>query len=186
VTESATEVRGLPLGAFMAGAAVSVSLGVYGSVHEASEEGPFQLFFSGSTQLKVWFTTVAVILAVVQLMTALRMYGRISFPAVTPPWFGDLHRLSGTTAFIFTLPVAYICLWTFGFNGGASDARTLIHSVLGCLFYGALAAKIFVIRKKSGPAWALPVLGGTVFTILIGLFLTSAVWFWSDSGFPSF
>ena len=186
MTESATEVRSLPLGAFMAGAAVSVSLGVYGNVHDPSEVGPFQLFFSGYTELKVWFTTVAVMLAIVQLTTALRMYGRISFPAEKPSWFGDLHRLSGTWAFIFTLPVAYTCLWTFGFNGGAGDARTLMHSIFGCLFYGALVAKIFVLRKNPGPAWVLPVLGGTVFTLLIGLFGTGAVWYWSDSGFPSF
>ena len=185
-TTSTTEVRTLPLGAFLLGAAVSVALGVYGSVHDASGRAPFELFFSGSQQLKVWATTVAVLLAIVQLVTALRMYGRIAFPAETPPWFGQLHRLSGTWAFIFTLPVGYTCLWSFGWNGGSGDARTLIHSFLGCLFYGAFAAKIFVLRSKPGPKWVLPVLGGTVFTVLMGLFATSAVWFWSDKGFPSF
>ena len=181
-----TEVRAGPLGAFVIGGAVSVALGVYASVHDPSEKAPFELFFSGSQQLKVWATTVAVLLAIVQLVTALRMYERISFPAEMPPWFAQAHRLSGTVAFIFTLPVGYTCLWSFGWNGGAGDARTLLHSLFGCLFYGALAAKIFVLRSKPGPKWLLPVVGGAVFTLLIGLFATSAVWFWSDHGFPSF
>jgi len=180
------DVKAVPLGAFVLGAAVSVALGVYGGVHEGTEQPTFQWFFSGTLEMKVWFTTVAVVLATVQLLTALRMYGRISVPAKTPQWFGDLHRLSGTTAFMVTIPVAYSCLWSFGFNGGHSNTRTLIHSILGCLFYGAFAAKIFVLRTKPSPKWVLPMLGGTVFTVLVGLFATSAVWFWSNSGFPSF
>ena len=46
------------------------------------------------------------------------MYGRISVPKVAPPWLGDVHRLSGSLAFLFTLPVGYTCLWAFGWNGG--------------------------------------------------------------------
>lgn len=185
-TTTRTEVRAAPLGAFVLGGAVSVALGVYASVHDPSERAPFELFFSGSQQLKVWTTTVAVLLAIVQLVTALRMYERISWPAVPPDWFGQLHRLSGTLAFLFTIPVGYTCLWSFGWNGGAGDTRTLLHSLFGCLFYGALAAKVFVIRSKPGPRWVLPLLGGLVFTLLVALFATSAVWFWSDRGFPSF
>jgi hypothetical protein len=52
------------------------------------------------------------------------MYGRISVPKVAPPWLGDVHRLSGSLAFLFTL--------------------------------------------------------------LTALFVSSAVWFWTDSSFPSF
>jgi hypothetical protein len=186
-TEPGRSQGALPVGAFLVGAAVSVALGVYASVHDPSERTPISLIFTGGVQMKVWVTTLAVLLAIVQLLSAMRMYGRISFPKEAPTWLGDLHRLSGTLAFLFTLPVAYTCLWAFGWNGGEGDARTLMHSLFGCLFYGAFAAKILVLRHSTdAPKWVIPVLGSTVFTLLIALFATSAVWFWTDSGFPSF
>ncbi len=183
---STAEVRKVGLTAFVIGAAVAVGLGAYGAIHDPSQKSTFSLIFSGSLEMKVWLTTIAVLLAVVQLVTALRMYGRIPFPAEPPEWFGQLHRLSGTLAFVVTVPVAYSCLWTFGFNGGHEDGRTLVHSLAGCIFYGALASKIFVLRSRESPRLLLPVLGGTVFTALVVLFFTGSVWFWSDSGFPSF
>jgi len=60
----------------------------------------------------------------------------------------------------------------------------LIHGTLGCLFFGALAAKVVLVRSKRLPGWALPVAGGLVFTILVGIWLTSAFWFFTHVEFP--
>jgi hypothetical protein len=49
----------------------------------------------------VWFATVAALLAVVQVLLALRIYGKLKWPRVAPPWLGDAHRLSGTLLELF-------------------------------------------------------------------------------------
>src|SRR5207237_254224 len=72
-----------------------------------------------------------------------------------------LHRWSGTIAFIVTLPVAFHCLWALGF--GTTSSRVIVHSVAGCVFYGAYASKMLGLRVRGLSGWTLPVLGGTVF-----------------------
>ena len=42
--------------------------------------------------------------------------------------------------------------------------RGLVHSVAGCFFYGVFVAKMLVLQRHEAPGWALPVLGGAVFT----------------------
>jgi hypothetical protein len=172
-------------GAFLVGAAVAVGLGVYGHVHDGTGRIVAELFFSGQPQLKAWLATVAVALAIVQLVTALRLYGAIKFPRTAPAWLGDLHRLTGTLAFLFSLPVAYHCLWSIGFNAPRSFTRVFVHSVLGCFFYGAFATKVLIVRAKGLPGWALPLAGGLVLTALVGVWFTSAWWFFTtDLGVP--
>jgi hypothetical protein len=125
--------------AAVAGGAVAVALGVYAEVHDPANEQPYRLFFTGTIQLKAWFATLALVFAGFQVVSALRLYGRIGDPETVPDWLGDAHRLSGTLAFLVTLPVAYHCLWSLGFSD--LDTRTLLHSIFGCAFYGAFVTK---------------------------------------------
>jgi hypothetical protein len=60
--------------------------------------------------------------------------------------------------------------------------RGLVHSVAGCFFYGVFVAKMLVLQRQEAPGWALPVLGGAVFTGLTVLWLTAAAWFFGTSG----
>lgn len=166
------------------GAAVAVLLGVYGKVHDPTGESTIALFFSGTLNLKAWFTTVAVLLALVQVLTALRLYGKVGIPRTLPRWLGDVHRLSGTLALLFSLPVAYHCLWALGFESDAGAPRRFIHSVAGCFFYGAFVTKVLAVRRRGVPKWALPVLGGATFTALVVLWSTSSLWFFQNVGFP--
>lgn len=170
----------------LVGAATAVLLGVYGAVHDPTREQPYTLFFTSTFNLKVWFATVAVFFALVQVLSALRIYGKINIPRTQPSWFGDLHRLSGALAFGFTLPVAYQCLWGIGFESnnmyGDHSIRVLVHSIAGCFFFGALVTKVCFVREKGLPGWALPVAGGAVFTALVVVWVTSALYFFVDPG----
>ena len=162
------------------GAAVAVALGVYANQHTPTGRKPYPLFFSGMIQLKVWFATLAVALACVQLLLAARLYGKISIPKTAPAWLGDAHRLTGTLTFAATLPVAYQCLWGLGFE--TMNTRVVLHGIFGCAFYGAFVIKVLGVRLKGLPNWVLPVAGGLVFAVLVGVFLTSSVWFFTSSG----
>jgi len=169
-------------GVVLWGAAVSVALGVYANDHSPTHETPYRLFFTSTINLKVWLATAAVVLAVFQVLSAAKFYGRLG-PGHGRRWLGRVHRASGTLAFLLTIPVAYHCLWALGF-AGAADTRGIVHGLLGSLFFGALAAKVLLVRSRGIPGWALPVAGGIVFTALVGVWLTSSFWFFTTVEFP--
>lgn len=170
--------------ALLVGAIVALSLGVYGAVHDPTGHSLVTLFFTATINLKVWLATLAALLAVVQVLSAAKFYGRLG-AGHGPRWLGRAHRASGTLAFLLTIPVAYHCLWALGFDG-AADARGLVHGLVGSIFFGALAAKVLLVRSRGLPGWALPIAGGIVFTSLIGVWLTSSFWFFTTVGFPAF
>jgi hypothetical protein len=72
------------------------------------------------------------------------------------------------------------CLYALGFQYG--EPRVLIHSLLGCFFYGAFVVKMLTLTRTDAPRWLLPVAGGAVFTGLVGLWLTSSLWFFTTFG----
>ena len=162
--------------------AVAVVLGVYAKAHTPADRPIFTLWFSGMLQMKAWLTTAALVLVVVQLATALWMWGRLPGGGATPASVPIVHRWSGAVAFGLTVPVAVHCMWSLGF--GTQNARVVVHSVAGCLFYGAYAAKMLGLRMRGLPGWALPVLGGSVLTLVVTLWLTAALWFFTRSGLP--
>jgi hypothetical protein len=170
--------------AVLAGAGVALALGVYAREHDPAGQALFTLGFSGTINMKAWLATGVLVLAVVQVVLALWMYGKLRRPA--PAWVGPTHRLVGTLALILSLPIAYHCLWSLGFETHADSTRRFVHSILGCAFYGAFTTKVLCVRAARLPSWALPVVGGLVFATLVGLWLTSALWFFTNVGFPAF
>ncbi len=164
------------------GALVAVSLGIYGNVHDPANDLAITLGFRDTITMKVWLATAAALLAVLQLLSAAWMYGRLPL-GDAPEWIGGAHRITGRLAFLLSLPVAYHCLYQLAFQH--SSARVLAHSLLGCLFYGAFATKIMIVRSRGLPGIVLPIAGGVLFTLLIAVWLTSGLWFISKNGFPS-
>jgi hypothetical protein len=163
----------------LVGSLVAVSLGAYAAVHEPTGIAVNLAGFSGPLHAKVWVATGAVAFAVIQLLSAVVMYDKV--PGVPPPvWIGGVHRWSGRIAFLLAIPVAIHCLYAVGFQ--VSQPRALAHSLLGCLFFGAFVVKMLGLRKDGLAGWVLPVLGGFVFTILVGLWLTSSLWFFTTFG----
>ena len=162
------------------GALVAMTLGLYGHLHDPASDLSISLGFKDTITMKVWLATAAVLFAVLQLVSALWMYGRLPFTA--PGWLGSAHRISGRLAFLLSLPVAYSCLYTLAFQD--TSARVLAHSILGCAFYGAFAAKVVLVRSRSLPGFVLPLAGGLVFCVLVAVWMTSGLWFISENGLP--
>lgn len=169
-------------GVLATGAAVAVSVGVYAKVHDPARRPLFTLGFSGMLPMKAWLTTFAALLLIVQLLTALWMWGRLPGAGSAPAWASILHRYSGTAAFVLTLPVAFHCIWALGFATGST--RVIAHGIAGCVFYGAYAAKMLGLRARGLPGWALPILGGAVLAALVVLWLSASLWFFTRSGIP--
>ncbi|MDX6324085.1 MAG: hypothetical protein QOK15_439, partial [Nocardioidaceae bacterium] len=163
-------------------AGVAVALGVYGRVHTPAYASLPTFGFSSAPAFKAWTATVVLALALVQLAGALWMYGRIPGLGPAPSWLGTAHRATGSVAFLLSLPVAAFCLYGIGFAPTPFTARTLVHSVAGCSFYGAFAAKVLLVHTRKLPGWALPVAGGLLFTAVVAAWLTSALWFFRITG----
>jgi len=171
------------LGAAAIGAAVSISLGVYAATHTPTGDAIATFGFPRVLPMKAWLTTGAAILVIAQVATAMWMWGRlpgVSRPA--PAWAVHGHRWFGTLAFLLTLPVAYHCLWALGFQD--TTARVFAHSLLGTAFYGVFTTKMLVLRSDRVPARTLPLVGALLATILVAIWFTSSLWFFTNVGFP--
>ncbi|PRY50120.1 hypothetical protein LY71_104157 [Geodermatophilus tzadiensis] len=167
----------LPLLSFvLAGCAVAVVLGVYAAEHEPAGYSLDVPGFSSPLYVKTWLTTAAAVLGVVQLLTAARMHD-----AGARPWTRTLHRWSGRVSVLLTVPVVVHCVYALGFQSGST--RALVHSALGCFFYGVFVTKMLALTRPGLPRWAVPVSGGLLFTTLIALWFSSSLWVFTSSGF---
>src|SRR5215211_530130 len=71
-------------------------------------------------------------------------------------------------------------LVALGFQG--YSGRVLLHSILGCFFFGAFVAKMLILTRDDSPGWALPAVGGAVFSAFVALWMTAALWFFATNG----
>jgi len=161
------------------GALVALTLGIYGRLHNPTGIAINIAGFSSPGSVKSWLATGATVFAIVQVGSALVLYGKVPRVAA-PSWIGGLHRWSGRIAFLLAVPVAIHCLYALGFQDYST--RVLAHSLLGCAFFGAFTVKMLVLPKRGLPYWLLPVLGAVVFIVLTAVWFTSAYWFFSTFG----
>lgn len=174
--------RGALVAALLLSAGVSVALGVYGRVHAPGYGELPSLGFSSAAAFKAWLASLVLAFALVQLVTALWLFGRLPGVRAAPAWLGTVHRASGYVAFVLSLPVAAYCLYGFGFAPSPFTPRTLVHSLAGCLFYGAFAAKVVVVHSRRAPRWAVPLAGGVLLTTVVVVWLSSALWAFATFG----
>ncbi len=161
------------------GALVALTLGIYGRLHHPTGIAVNIAGFSSPGSVKSWLATAATFFALIQVGSALVMYGKVPRVAA-PSWIGGLHRWSGRLAFLLAVPVAIHCLYALGFQDYST--RVLIHSLLGCAFFGAFTVKMLILPKRGLPGWLLPALGALVFVLLTAVWFTSAYWFFSTFG----
>ena len=186
---TAQKSMAIPLTAFAAGAVVALLIGVFGKVHDPSLDGTTTLGFDTVIDMKVVVSTIIGGLALLQVVGALWMYGKLGIRA--PSWLGRAHRVSGAIAVVLSLFVAYHCLFALGLESGTLEdgekvpMRTVVHGVLGCAVLGAVVVKVVAVRSRRAPGWFLPVAGGLLFTLLVVVVLTSAVWYVGEKGWPT-
>jgi hypothetical protein len=166
-------------GLLFAFVALIVGFAASKTVRQPYETAFSRLFFSDTLHMKAWLTTAVLLLALGQLLTASRIYEVLHFPP-KGRFYHLVHRWSGRTAILLTLPVARHCISILGF--GTNGTRVYIHSLLGSFLYGALLAKVLIVRSSGFRHWVLPLAGSVLFSILAGLWLTSAFWFFSTVG----
>jgi hypothetical protein len=138
--------------------------------------------FTSTIAAKAWFATAAIVLGIVQVSTGARIFGKLQrFVPFGRPHVNRVHRWSGRLAFVCTLPVAFHCIFLLGFQ--TVNPRVLAHSILGSFVYGVFGVKVFFVRDRDHPRWTLPLVGGTLFSVLAAIWATSAYWYFTQVRF---
>jgi len=164
-------------------AGVVVALYVAGRVHTVNPA--FSLFgrqYLAARSLKAVLATVALGVAVVQVLLALWMYRKLPL-AGRPPWaVRPAHRVLGFGLFALTIPIALHCLIAYGVQ--LTSARVAVHSLAGCFLYGAFVAKVLLVHTRRLPRWVLPVAGGMLAVTVAVLWYSSALWYYNGYQLP--
>jgi hypothetical protein len=135
--------------------------------------------FSSTIAFKVWLASAAFVLAIVQVSTGARIFGKLQHVIpLSPKVVSPIHRWSGRTAILLTIPVAFHCIFILGFS--TYNTRVLIHSIVGSFVYGVIVVKLLMVHSRRYPGWSLPVAGGTLFAVLTTLWITSAAWYFAN------
>lgn len=155
--------------------AVSVTIWVTGRHHSPQYmTGLFGAHGAAAVTLKARLASVLFGLALVQLLLALWMYGRLPVLAAAPRRVRTSHRVVGWAAFLLSVPIAYHCVRTYGVE--TTSTRVFLHSVAGCALYGAIVAKVLVVRSRRLPGWMLPAAGSILFGVIGVLWYSAALW----------
>ena len=187
MTASATP-GGRPGGWRLAGiallsAGVVVALFVFGRLHTVDPASSlFGQRYLAALHLKAVLATVALGLAVVQVLLALWMYRKLPFAGSAPRPVRLSHRVTGFALFALTVPIAIHCLLTYGVQ--LTSVRVAVHSLAGCFFYGAFVAKVLLVQTRKLPGWLLPAAGGTLAAVIGVLWYSSALWFYNGFHLP--
>jgi len=164
-------------------AGVAVALYVAGRVHAVNPG--FSLFgrqYVAALALKALLATVALGLAVLQVLLALWMYRKLPLAGSPPRPARLTHRVAGFALFALTLPIAVHCLIAYGVQ--LTSVRVAVHSLAGCFFYGAFAAKVLLVQTRRLPGWVLPAAGGTLAIVVAVLWYSSALWYYNGYQLP--
>ncbi len=159
---------------------VATALYVAGRVHQP--DYTFSMFGTNPIPAKSLLATIALALAGVQVLLALWIYRKLPLVGAPPRPVPLAHRVTGAVIFALTVPVAIHCLIAYGVQ--LTSPRVAIHSIAGCFFYGAFAAKVLAVHSRRLPGWVLPVAGGTLAIVLGVLWYTSALWYYNGFQLP--
>ena len=118
-------------------------------------------------EVKTVLATVALALAAYQLVMAAVGYGRLRLGRLDGGVAFRAHRAVGDTIALLMLMTGVMCLSVYGFEEPG-------HAAAGSLLLGVLAFKVAVVRRDFGLGRYLPVLGVTVFALLVVTWSTSA------------
>ena len=133
--------------------------------------------------LKALGASLAFVLAVLNLLIMLQLYGRIRLFPWAPAPLAWWHRRQGDVILVVFVLIAYHCL-RYGYIDPASP-RVLSHSILGSLTVAVILLKLVTVRWIPRLMEHIAIIGSTLFVATTGTVLTSALWYfltWLQTG----
>ena len=111
-----------------------------------------QLTRGNPTEVKVVLASVALALAVYQLVLIAVGYGKVRPPFLGAGPAAKAHRASGDAIAVVLVVVAVMCVGYFGFEDDA-----VVHIAAGTALLAVLAVKVAVLRRfPAAGRWARP------------------------------
>jgi len=127
--------------------------------------------------IKSTLTVLAFVFAIVLPSLALTAWFSVRLSDPAKARLFTIHRWIGRAylLIVFTVGVVY-CLLAIGIQG--YDRRVFTHSALGLAVVALLVVKVLAVRGKIPPlSDHLPKLGSMLAVLTLGIFLTSAFWY---------
>lgn len=121
------------------------------------------------TEVKVLLASIAMALAVYQLVMMAVGYGKLKPRALQAPAASAAHRATGDAIALVLLIAGVMCLSVYGFEDDAA-----VHMGAGSALLAVLALKIAVVRRGFGLGRFLPLLGISVFLLIAVTWASSA------------
>ncbi len=125
--------------------------------------------------LKALGASAAFVLAVLNLLIMLQLYGKIRLF----PWASESlawwHRRQGDVILVVFVLIAYHCV-RYGYIDPGSP-RVLGHSILGGLTMAVITLKLLTVRWIPRLMDHIAVVGATLFAATTGTVMTSALWY---------
>ncbi len=119
--------------------------------------------------------SLAFLLAVLNLLIMLQLYGKIRLF----PWASESlswwHRRQGDAILVLFVFIAYHCV-RYGYVDPGSP-RVLGHSILGSLTMAVIALKFLTVRWIPRLMNHIAIIGATLFLATTGTVFTSALWY---------
>ena len=133
--------------------------------------------------LKALGASLAFVLAVLNLLIMLQLYGKIRLFPLAPESLAWWHRRQGDVILVFFVLIAYHCV-KYGYVDPGSP-RVLSHSILGSLTMAVITLKLLTVRWIPRLMDHIAIIGATLFVATTGTVLTSALWYfltWIQEG----
>jgi hypothetical protein len=145
-------------------------------MHHLMEDLIEGLMRDNVAEVKVVLATVALALAVYQLVLISVGYAKVRVPFLGARQASTAHRTVGDTIALLLIVVGVTCLSVYGYEDDYP-----VHTIAGTALLAVLALKVAVVRRGLGMGRALPLLGMTVFALLAVTWASSAGGFLGDS-----
>jgi Family of unknown function (DUF6529) len=131
--------------------AIDLAAALYAAGRLIQPSYAFSMFGADPIPVKSLLASIALALAGIQVLLALWMYRKLPLAASPLRPVPVVHRVTGFAVFAVTVPVAVHCLIAYGVQ--LTRPRVAIHSIAGCFFYGAFAAKVLLVHSRRLPAF---------------------------------
>ncbi len=125
--------------------------------------------------LKALGASVAFVLAVLNLLIMLQLYGKIRLFPWAPESLAWWHRRQGDVILVLFVLIAYHCV-KYGYVDPDSP-RVLSHSILGSLTMAVITLKFLTVRWIPRLMERIAIIGATLFVATTGTVFTSALWY---------
>jgi len=130
-------------------------------------------------------------LLAVAVTGALYAAGRLLSPNYGTSLFGQtglaavsLKSLLASVVLGLAAMQVVLALWLYRKLPLAASLRVAVHSLAGCVFYGAFTAKVLLVHSRRLPGWALPAAGGLLALLVVVLWYSSALWYYEGYQLP--